>query len=95
MTKKIISGGIYRESLRRIKIFAIIACALILCFQALPAVTSAILDPCPAVRTVIDCSSICMLLPGIAIIAPVILVMMLFSPFNKRDNFLSGNENRI
>ncbi len=84
MTKKILSGGIYRESLRRIKIFAIIACALILCFQALPAITSAILGPCLTERTVIDCSSICLLLPVIAIVAPVILVMMLFSPFNKR-----------
>lgn len=84
MTKKILSGGIYRESLRRIKIFGIIACALILCFQALPAITSAILGPCLTERTVIDCSSICLLLPVIAIVAPVILVMMLFSPFNKR-----------
>lgn len=84
MTKKLFSGGIYREGLRRIKVFAIIACALIFCFQALPAVTNAIFNSCPTERSVIDSSSICLLLPAIAIIMPVILVMMLFSQFNKR-----------
>lgn len=95
MKKKLFSGGIYAESMRRLKIFAIIAAVLVVLIEAVPILMTAndmhnvygkISDTAnvEVQKSVVDIAQAAFMLPFAAIAAPFILVMILFAQFNKR-----------
>ena len=75
----------FAENLRRMKITAIIAALLILCFEVIPVFTDVMAQGDEAAKTVEGVSSLCYMMPFVAIAAPVVLVMTLFAQFNKRS----------
>lgn len=85
MNKKIFSGGIFMENLRRAKLFAIITAILIVIFEAAPVIINVMDMEKGDAKTVINISSAAYLLPVVAVVAPVFLVMLLFAQFNKRS----------
>lgn len=75
----------FLENLRRMKISAIIAAILILCFEVTPVFTEVMTRGDDPVKTVEGVSSLCFMMPFVAIGAPIVLVMTLFAQFNKRS----------
>lgn len=86
MKNKIFSGGIYRESLRRLKVFTIIFAAIVLLFEIAPPVIEGLsFDPAADSKITACFSEICLTVPFISVVCAFAAVMLTFTPFNKRS----------